>query len=375
VTFKGAPLASAAVAVEVREAGTQNWKSATIARTDSSGNFTATIAAQPSSYSWRATAIGDGWARSDTTVSGSTDVPSPLVLAPTVPRATLPGAAVPTSAVVQFHHAPVPNVLVTASIQRAGTTTWVPVGQARSGVDGKVTLTIPAQTTDFSWKFTVPGNGNLQLTASTQGSTGIASRPLVTASATPIVTQSHANPVTGTITFRALPVAAPITVQIKKAGAATWLTVASTTANAHGTFTTAVPAQTSNYDWRVIAPADGFTRLAASVTGSTKVKLGVAAHVVSKTSVSGIPTIAAGSKPTFVGVTSPHLAGIQVVLRHWDGGAWKVVASTKTNAQGAFTLSGIALVGGPTRYQVLAYPGANVPNVFGYTGALQVTHS
>ena len=375
VTFKGAPLASAAVAVEVREAGTQNWKSGTIARTDSSGNFSTTIAAQPSSYAWRATAIGDGWARSDTAVSGSTDVPSPLVLTPTVPRATLPGTVISTSAVVQFHHAPVPNVLVTASIQRAGTTTWTPVGQVRTGVDGKVTLTIPAQVTDFSWKFTVPGNGNLQLTSSTQGSTGIASRPLATALAKPIVNQSSANPVSGTITFRAMPVAAPLTVQIKKAGAATWLTVARTTATTHGTFTSAVPAQTSNYDWRVIFPADGFTRLAASVSGSAKVQLGVAAHVVSKTSTSGIPTIAAGSKPTFAGVTSPRLAGLQVVLRHWDAGSWKIVASAKTNAQGAFTLNGIALVGGPTRYQVMAYPSAKVPNVFGYTSALQVTHS
>ena len=375
VTFKSAPLASARLAIEVRETGTLTWKSAVTAQTDASGNFSATIPTQATSYSWRATAAGDGWGRIDTTVSGSIDVPSPLVLLSTAPKVTLPGQAVATSATVQFHHAPVPGVLVSALIKRSGSTVWTTVGQARTGTDGKVALSIPGQLADFTWKLTVPGNGKLQLTSSATGSIGIASKPVATVTASPVLNQSTANTVTGSITFRGAPIAAPLTLQIKTAGSVTWSNITSVRANAQGSFTAVIPAQRANYNWRVVAPTDGFTRLATSVAGATTVQLGVAAHVVTKTSKLGIPTVPAGAKPTFVGASNPRLPAFKVVLRHWVAGVWKVVATSTTNAKGVFTLTGVAQVRGTARYQVLVYPTATQPNVRGYTGVLHVTNS
>jgi len=375
VTFKSAPLASARLAIEVREAGTQTWKSAVTAQTDTSGNFTATIPAQATSYSWRATAVGDGWGRIDTTVSGAIDVPSPLVLLSTAPKATLTAQAVATSATVQFHHAPVAGVLVSALMKRSGSTAWTTVDQARTGADGKVALTIPGQLADFTWKLTVPGNGKLQLPSSAAGSIGIASRPLVRATAKLVLTQSTSNNVSGSIAFRGAPVAAELSVQIKTAGSATWTNVTSIKANAQGSFTAVIPAQRANYSWRVVAPTDGFTRLSTSVAGATQVQLGVAAHVVTKTATLGIPSIPTGSKPTFVGASNPRLPAFTVVLRHWAAGVWKVVATSTTNAKGTFTLTGVAQVRGTARYQVLVNPSATQPNVRGYTGVLQVTNS
>jgi hypothetical protein len=276
---------------------------------------------------------------------------------------------------VQFHHAPVAGVLVTASIARTGTTIWRSIGQTHTDSTGRVAITIPAQTSDFTWKLSVPGDGKLQLASVASGSVGIASRPVATATSKATVNQTTANPISGTITFRGLAVAAPLTVSIKPAGSTVWTAVTSGTANAHGGFTTNIPAQPVNYDWRIVFPTDGFTRLATSLTGSTKVQLGVAAHVVTTTKSQGIPSIPAGTKPSFVGATNPRLAGFKVVLRHWDGSAWKTVATSTTNAKGIFTLAGVALTSAASRYQVLAYPSAQQPNVLGYSSVLNVTHS
>jgi hypothetical protein len=276
---------------------------------------------------------------------------------------------------VQFHHAPVAGVLVSALIKRSGSTAWTTVGQARTGADGKVALSIPGQLADFTWKLTVPGNGKLQLTSSATGSIGIASKPVVRATAKLVLNQSTSNNVSGSITFRGAPVAAGLSVQIKTAGSATWTDVTSIKANAQGSFTAVIPAQRANYNWRVVAPTDGFTRLSTSVAGATQVQLGVAAHVVTKTATLGIPSIPTGSKPTFVGASNPRLPAFTVVLRHWVAGVWKVVATSTTNAKGTFTLTGVAQVRGTARYQVLVYPSATQPNVRGYTGVLQVTNS
>ncbi len=375
VTFKNSPLASAPLTVEVREAGTNTWKTVTTAHADAQGGFSVTIPAQSTSFNWRVTADGDGWARIDTAVSGSIDVPSPLILAPTIPKVALPTQTLSATALVQFHHAPVAGVLVTAAIARTGTTTWRSIGQTHTDSTGRITITIPAQSSDFTWKLSVPSDGKLQLASVASGSVGIASRPLTTVTAKATVTQSSVNPISGTITFRGLAVAAPFTLAIKPAGSTVWTASTSSSANAHGVFTTNIPAQSVNYDWRIVFPADGFTRLATSVSGSTKVQLGVAAHVVSTTKSQGIPSISAGSKPSFVGATNPRVAGFKVVLRHWDGSAWKTVATSTTNTKGIFTLTGVALTGVAARYQVLAYPSAKQPNVLGYSSVLNVTHS
>ena len=375
VTFKSSPLSAAPITIEVREAGTSVWKTALTTHADGAGNFAATIAAQPTSFDWRVTADGDGWGRTDTAVAGFIDVPSPLVLTPTVPTVALPTQTTTAVAIVQFHHAPVSGAVVTASIQRSGTTTWQSVGQGRTTADGHVAIVIAAQPSDFTWRLTVPGNGKLQLASAITGAVGIASKPIATATAKVLVNHSGTNPVTGTITFRGVPVAASLSLQLKPLGTTTWTTVATGRASSRGAFTITAPAQSINYDWRIVFPTDGFTRLATSLTGSTKVQLGVAAHVVTTTKSLTVPSIPIGTKPTFVGATSPRLAGLKVVLRHWNGTTWTTVATSTTNAKGTFTLTGIALTGSTTRYQVFAYPNVNQPNVVGASSVLYVTHS
>ena len=372
VTFKNSPLASAPVSVEVKAAGTQVWTSAATARTDSSGNFSATIPSQATSYTWRVTAVGDGWGRIDTPVSGATDVPSPLILTPTASRVALPAQATSVSALVQFHHSPVAGVVVTAAIQKTGTTTWTPVSQVRTNASGVAQISVPAQTVDFTWKLSVPGNGKLQLATATTGTIGIASKPVATATAKSIVGSGMANVVSGIISFRGRPTAAPLQLLIKS-GPGTWLTAGATTSDAQGHFTAAIPAQPSNYSWRLVVPTDGFTRLSTSVDGSTAVQIGVTARVLTTAAVQGVPAIGVGAKPTFVGTTTPHIAGIKVLLREYVHNIWTTVSTGTTDAKGAFRLSGVAQVANAVKYQVLAFPVTGQLNVRGNTGVLSVT--
>jgi hypothetical protein len=179
--------------------------------------------------------------------------------------------------------------------------------------------------------------------------------------------------VSGTITFRGAPSAAPLQLQVKPSLGSTWTTVASTTATAKGTFSTSIPAQPTNYDWRVVIPSDGLTRLSASVSGSAKVKLGITAHALTSTKVGAVPSVAIGAKPSFVGVTSPKVAGVRVVLRQFRNNAWATVATFITKANGAFTLVGSAQTKGAIKYQIVAVPPSGQPNATGSTPVLTVT--
>jgi hypothetical protein len=318
------------------------------------------------------TAVGDGWGRIDTPVSGATDVPSPLVINPTVSTVALPGQPTAVSTTVEFHHAPVVNALVSAAIQLAGTKTWTPVGQVRTNSSGVAQLSVPAQTADFTWKLSVAGDGKLQLASTSTGSVGIASKAIATATATLVVASGSVNTVTGTITFRGAPTAAPIQVLIKPATGTIWSTIATSSANAQGHFTVTIPAQATNYTWRVVVPTDGFTRLATSVSGLTSVQIGVVAHAVTTAAVQGVPAVKVGTKPTFVGATTPRLAGIKVLLRVYTNNAWTNVSTGTTNAKGIFTLVGTPQVTGRVRYQVIASPATGQQNVRGSTIVLSV---
>ena len=373
VTFKNSPLASAPISVELKAAGTQVWSTATTVRTDSSGNFSATIPSQPTSYAWRVTAVGDGWGRIDTPVTGATDVPSPLILTSTASRVALPGQVTAVSTLVQFHHSPVAGVVVTAAIQRVGTTTWTPVGQARTNTSGVAKISVPQQTVDFTWKLTVPGDGKLQLASATTGTVALASKAVATATAKLVVGSGMANVVSGTVRFRGSPTAAPVQLLVRSGASGNWLAAGATTSDAHGHFTATIPAQSSNYSWRIVVPTDGFTRLATSVDGATTVQIAVAAHVVTTTTVHGIPTIAVGAKPTFVGTATPRIAGVKVLLREYVNNVWTTVATGTTNAKGAFTLIGVAQVAGTVKYQVQAFPVTGQLNVRGNTGVITVT--
>ena len=373
VTFKNSPLASAPINLDIKAAGTNVWTNVSNTHADAGGNFTTTIPAQPTSFAWRITTAGDGWGRIDTTVSGTTDVPSPLILNPTVNRVAQPSAATTASAIISFHHSPVAGVNVTASIQLAGSSTWLTIGQARTNASGAVSFSVPAQSADYTWKLTVPGDGKLQLASSATGTVSLAAKAVLTSVAKPVVAQAASNPLSGTISFHGAPVAAPVQIQISAPNSTTWHQVATSTSDAHGTYKISIPGQTSNYNWRVIVPADGFTRLTTIATGTTKVQLGVTAHAVTATKVQSIPSVALGVKPTFTGVVTPHTAGVKIVLRQLKNNVWTTVGTSLSKANGSFSIIGVAQPKGVLKYLIVAVPIPTQPNAAGSSAVLSVT--
>jgi spore germination protein YaaH len=366
VTFRGTALAGASLLVQVKPYGSSVWSVGTSVVTDAAGHFATVVPGQHVNFSWRVTAPADGWGRIAASAVGATMVPTPAAISPTVPRVLLPGRAGSVAAVVRFYGVALPAVPVTLQVRRAGSATWTTVGSATTSAAGAVSMALPGQSADFGWRLTVPGNTTTRLASLAAGTTGIAVAAVIRASAGAIVGYLAPDSIRGTVTFKGAPVVARLTIQVRSAGSTVWRTVAYPTTSATGAFSSLIPGQAVNFAWRVVVPTNGYTRLAALVSGGARVRVGVSAKALHA-------VVAYGTRPVIVGAVAPLRTGYTVVLRWWNGWTYVTQATASGRVGGAYTLTAARVFRGVFRYVVIAYPPTGQPNLPGFSKTVTVT--
>jgi spore germination protein YaaH len=366
VTFRGTALAGASLLVQVKPYGSSAWSVGTSVVTDAAGHFATVVPGQRVNFSWRVTAPADGWGRIAASAVGATMVPTPASISATVPRVLLPGQAGAVAAMVRFYGVALPAVPVTLQVRRAGSATWTTVSSATTSAAGAASMALPGQSADFGWRLTVPGHAPTRLASLATGTTGVAVAAVIRASAGAIVGYLAPDSIRGTVTFKGAPVVARLTVQVRSAGSTVWRTVAYPTTSAVGAFSSSIPGQAVNFAWRVVVPTNRYTRLAALVSGVTRVRVGVSSKALHA-------VVASGTRPVVVGAVAPVRSGYTVVLRWWNGWSYVTQATAPGRADGTYTLTAAPVFRGVFRYVVISYPPTGQPNLPGFSKTVTVT--
>ena len=364
VTFQGNMIAHARVVLDVQEVGSLTARRILTSTTDNLGHWNFTIPAQPASFTWTLTVFSNSWSRADTTETGKVDVTSPLEVTLTTSKTVSATQHPVVQALVKFHHSPISGVTLTAQVRSAASSTapFVTAGHVVTDNSGSATVSLPVQSDDFVVLLTAAPLSDVQLPGTASATVGVTREAVISMSASATIASATKNALKGTVTFKGKPVSTPITIQVRPAGSSTWVTIAAST-DANGAFSALLPAQTVNYDYRVLVPADSFTRLSSSSTAFVQVKLGVSALVRPAKLTAGKWHVVKNIKPVLYGKVTPFAAGCKVVLQIWQGSAWHNLVTTTTTSSGAYTATGSSMTTASAKYRVLAYPTTSQPNL------------
>ncbi len=190
-------------------------------------------------------------------------------------------------------------------------------------------------------QWTLGGEDTTQWAGLTSYATNIAPvSSLITASAPQVVDVGASTSVTGTVKVKgALVPQASVALSVRPVGSTTWPAPTTVVTNAAGQFTLPMQGQSADFEWRVTAPTDGWTRATTAVVGQTTA--GNVPSVITAVGPAGLLPGKPGTVRASVSFKNALLANAPTTLAVQAAGAttWTTVASGSTDSTGAVALT------------------------------------